>query len=277
MIKLTLFDKLKILFDLMIGSPLFILIFIFSILTLCILLDLKDKQKNVTKLSLAGIYLLILLVLLIKYHSSALQTIDYFFNNLFIVFYFPNLAVYVVMIIIANILMYKNLFLDKKEPIRIFSLCAYMIIMYLMMLIIHTIGIEKLDVYDQTSVYSSNSIISLVELSNIVFMIWIIALLTNRLIVLLEDRGLIVTNRSKKRIVTKVVEKKVIQKVPVQIPVNKEVIKEITVPVEKEIIKEVEVPVEKIIYKDKKEEDRFTKEEYIIMSEILKKIQKDIK
>ena len=58
MLKLGLFDKIKILFDLMIGSPLFIFLFIFSILTLCILLDLKDKQKDITKLSLAGLYLI---------------------------------------------------------------------------------------------------------------------------------------------------------------------------------------------------------------------------
>ena len=149
-----------------------------------------------------------------------------------------------------------------------------------MMLIIHTVGTEGLDVYEITSVYSSNTMISLVELSNIVFVLWIIALLTDRIVYLLENGGIIVTNRSKKRIITKVVEKPVIQKVPVQIPVDREIIREIPVPVEKEIIKEVkvEVPVEveKIVYKEKHDEP-FTKEEYIIMSEILKRIQKDEK
>jgi hypothetical protein len=330
MLKLTLFDKLKIMFDLMLDSPLFIFLFIFSILSLCILLDLKEKNKNVTKLSIAGVYLVLIIALIIKYHSSVLQTLDYFFDNLFIIFYFPNLAVYVVMIIISNILMFKNLFLDKKEPIRVISLCAYILIMYMMMLIIHTVGIEGLDVYDQASLYSNTNVLTLVELSNIIFGIWIIALLIDRIIFMLENKELIVTDRSKKRIVTRIVEKPVIQKIPVQIPVEKEVIREVQVPVEKQVIKEVikevpiekevikevkvevpvekevikevikevpvekevikevpvagkeivkevkvEVPVERIIYKDK-EEDMFTKEDYIIMSEILKRIQKDM-
>ncbi len=322
MLKLTLFDKLKIMFDLMLDSPLFIFLFIFSILSLCILLDLKEKNKNVTKLSIAGVYLVLILTLVIKYHTSVFNTLDYFINNLFIVFYFPNLAIYVVMIIISNILMFKNLFLDKKEPIRVISLCAYVLIMYMMMLIIHTVGIEHINVYDELSVYSNTNVLSLIELSNIVFVIWIIALLIDKILYMLENKEVIVTNRSKKRIVTRVVEKPVIQKIPVQIPVEKEVIKEVPVPIEKEVIKEVikevrvevpvekeiikevkvevpvekevikevpvptgkeiikevkvEVPVEKIIYKEKEEKDMFTKEEYIIMSEILKRIQKDM-
>ena len=225
MLKLTLFDKLKILFDLMIGSPLFIFIFIFSILTLLILLDLKDKNKNVAKLLIGGIYLVLIIILLVKYHTSVLQTLDYFFDNLFIIFYFPNLAIYVVMIVVSNILMYKNLFLDKKEPIRVVSLCAYTIIMYLMILIIYTVGVEGLDVYEETSIYSSNNMITLVELSNIVFVLWIIALLTDRLLYLLENKQLVVTNRSKKRVITKVVEKPIIEKYPIEIPVEKEIIK----------------------------------------------------
>ena len=49
-----------------------------------------------------------------------------------------------------------------------------------------------------------------------------------------------------------------------------------------EVIKEVkvEVPVEKIVYRDKDNNDlnvdMFTKEEYIIMSEILKRVKKDM-
>ncbi len=89
MLKLTFFDKLKILFELVLSSPFFIFLFIFSLLALCILLDLKDKNKKKMKISIVGIYIIVLLAMIIKYHTEVFSVIDYFVNNIFILFYFP--------------------------------------------------------------------------------------------------------------------------------------------------------------------------------------------
>ena len=123
-------------------------------------------------------------------------------------------------------------------------MASYSIIMYLMLLIIYTISTESIDVYSQLTMYSNKTLLVLIELSNIIFVIWMLLLLINKLLDFLETKG----------IHTKSL-------IPNIYP-NKEI-----VTIEKEIIKEV--PVEKIIYKEKKEE-LFTKEEYLMMVDILR-------
>ena len=271
MLKLTLFDKFKILFELMLASPFFIFLFIFTLLALCVLLDLKDTDKKKARLSILGIYLLVFIVLIIKYHSSLLSVLDYFVNNVFIIFYFPNLAIYTFMILIINVIMIKSLFLKKNEPIRVINLTLYSVIMYLMLLIIYTVSKENINVYDQASLYTNGNILALVELSNIIFVVWLIILLLDKILFLLENKGVLRTRRT----ITKVVEKEVVKEVQVpvyeqiEVPVEKEVIKKVPV----EVIKEVQVPVEKEVIKEVPVEKEVIKE---VPVEVVKEVIKEV-
>lgn len=265
MLQLTLFEKLKVLFDLILKSPFFIFLFIFTILIFIILLDSKNYKRKKIKKYIFGIYLLVFIAVIIKYHASFLSLLDYLVNNVFIIFYFPNIAVYGLMIIIINIIMLKSLFTNKDKVLRVINIASYSIIMYLMLLVIHTITTEKLDVYNQISLYSNEKALVLIELSNIIFVFWMILVIINKLLDYLETKGI----KTKSRIIS--------QEEDIRIEyIEKEIIKE--VPVEKEVIKEVikEVPVETIIYKEKpeemytKEEYTFSKEEYLMLLRILK-------
>lgn len=248
MLKLTLLEKLKILFDLVLASPFFIFLLIFTILVFIILLDSKNYKRKQVQTYIMGIYILVFVAVIIKHHSSFLSVIDYLVNNVFVIFYFPNIAIYATMIIFINIIMLRSIFSKKDKVIRTLNMASYSVIMYLMLLIIYTISTENIDVYSELNMYSNQTLLVLIEISNIIFVIWMVLLLINKLLDFLETKGI----RTKSRI-------------PNIYP-NKEIIT-----VEKEIIKEVikEVPVEKIIYKEKKE-DLFTKEEYLMMIDILK-------
>lgn len=256
MLQLTLLEKLKILFDLILASPFFIFLLIFTILVFVILLDSKNYKKRQVQTYISGIYILVFIAVIIKHHSSFLSVIDYLINNIFVIFYFPNIAIYAAMIIFANILMLKSIFTKKDKVIRTLNMASYSIIMYLMLLVIYTISTESIDVYSTLTMYSNQTLLVLIETSNIIFVIWMILLLINKVLDFLETKGI----RTKSRIPNIYPDKEIIT-------VEKEVIKEVP----KEIVKEVvrEVPVEKIIYKEKKEE-LFTKEEYLMMLDILR-------
>lgn len=267
MLQLTLFEKLKVLFDLILGSPFFIFLFIFTILVFIILLDSKNYKRKKIKRYIFGIYLLVFISVIIKYHSSFLSILDYLVNNVFVIFYFPNIAVYALMIVVINIVMLKSLFSNKDKVLRVINIASYSLIMYLMLLVIHTVTTENLDVYDQISLYSNQNALVLIELSNIIFIVWMVLVLINKLLDVLETKGI----KTKSRFISQTDE----DGVRIEY-IEKEVIKE--VPVEKEVIKEVikEVPVETIIYKDKpeemytKEEYTFSKDEYLMLLRILK-------
>ncbi len=255
MLQLTLFEKLKILFDLILASPFFIFLFIFAILVFLILQDTKYYDKKLVKEYIIGIYVLVFIAAIIKYHSSFLSLLDYLIDNIAVVFYFPNLAIYMAMILISNIIMLRTIFKDSDKVSRTLNIAMYSTIMYLMLLTISIISTETLNVYDQVSLYQNSNVLALVELSNTIFIIWMLLAIINKLLDVLEVKGLKIKSKlfpERPRIITKYVPKEVIKNVPV------------------EVIKEV--PVEKIIYKEK--EETFTKEEYKIMLHILKSINK---
>lgn len=258
MLQLTLLEKLKILLDLILASPFFIFLLIFTILVFVILLDSKNYKKRQVQRYIFGIYLLVFIAVIIKHHSSFLSILDYLMNNVFVIFYFPNIAIYAAMIIIINIIMLKSIFSKKDKVIRTLNMASYSLIMYLMLLVVYTITTENIDVYNELSMYTNSTILTLVELSNIIFVIWMVLLLINKVLDFLETKGI----KTKSRIIT-TNDKEIVT-------VEKEIIREVPI----EVIKEVPVEVEKVIYKEKQEE-MFTKEEYLIMLNILKKNYKE--
>lgn len=274
MLQLTLLEKLTILFDLVLASPFFIFLLIFTILVFVILLDSKNYKKRQVQTYITGIYMLVFIAVIIKHHSSFLSVIDYLVNNIFIIFYFPNIAIYSAMIIFINIIMLKSIFSKKDKVIRTLNMASYSIIMYLMLLIIYTISTEQVNVYSELTLYSNKTLLVLIEISNILFVIWMVLLLINKLLDFLETKGIRTKSRipniyPDKEIIT--IEKEVVKEIEKEVikEVEKEVIKEVEVV--KEVVKEVikEVPVEKIVYKEKTE-DIFTKEDYLVMLNILR-------
>ncbi len=236
MLQLTLFEKLSILFDLILADPFFIFLFIFTILSILVLLDSRKNDKNKTKEYVFLIYAAIVIASIVKYHSSIWSLFDYLVNNVFVIFYFPNIAVYALTIIIANALMVKNLFGEDDKVKRGINITMYGIIMYLMLLAITTITTESLDVYDQLAIYANKSMLSIIEVSNFIFVIWILLLLINKLLDVLENKGVHIKSKvSKPQVITKYIER--------------------------------EVPVEKVVYK---EQELFTEEEYLYLLKILK-------
>lgn len=257
MLQLTLLEKLQKLFDLILTSPFFIFLLIFTILVFIILLDSKSYKRKKVRNYIIGIYTLVFVSVIIKYHSSFFSVLDYLVNSVFVIFYFPNIAVYGLMILIINIIVLMTIFNKKDKVTRVLNMTSYTIIMYLMLLVIHTITKEGLDVYDSVTLYTNQDILILIELSNILFVIWLILLGINKILELLETKGIKTKSRlfknNKQGIVTEYIEKEVIREVPV------EVIKEVPVPVE----------VERIVHKQRYE-DMFTKDEYMLMLQILK-------
>lgn len=245
MLELTIIDKLKILIDLVLKSPFFIFMFVFTFLMFIILLDSKNYKRKKIKKFIFSIYILVFIAIIIKYHTSFISVFDYLMNNVFVVFYFPNIAIYGLMILITNIVMLRHLFSNNGKIIRTINIASYSIIMYLMLLVIFIITKENIDVYNQVSLYSNEKILSLIELSNIIFVFWMILNLINKIVNFFINKKSVIINQD--GVLVKYIEKEVIK----------------------------EVPVEKIIYKEKpeehnKEEYTFTKEEYLTLLNILK-------
>ena len=170
---ITLQDKLDVVIKLT-STNLFyqVALIILIFLSFLLIITNKNNKKDSIKTFLT-IYLLTFLVILIKYSKSLSTMFDYF-----IIFYFPNIAVYFLGIIITNIITLVSIFSKKtKKNIKVINSIMFCIINYLLIMILNIINTKKLDVFDPTSLYENKNIHTLIELSSNIFIIWIVFLI----------------------------------------------------------------------------------------------------
>lgn len=258
--RLTMLDKLSSLWKTSISAPVTIILIIFVIGIIYITSNTNKKKIQQTKKIYIVLYTIAILILLGTSFNSISDIIENFNKNLFIVIYFPSLAVYSLAIIITNVIFLKTVFDTKiNKIIKKINITVFIVIMYIFSLLVHIINKEELNVFKQESIYSNQNAHALIELTSIIFITWIMFIIIYK-IYKKDNKGQI-----KKVIVTK------------EIPVEK-VIEKIVYVEKPNTNKKVEVlePYET----DKnfnKNTDDFTLQEYKTMLQILKNSNKKAK
>lgn len=178
MTRLSLLDKLMILFNVIKSSNIYlVLLGIFIVIfTIVSIITIKNKKLGRTIYGMGMISIIIYLV--ISYHPYLLKMFQYMMDNFFIALYFPTLAIYLAAIIIMNIIIWKTVFSNKSSKfIKILNTIIYFIMNYLLILNCSVITKEKLDVFDQSSIYQNDQARALIELSSVIFILWIVFLI----------------------------------------------------------------------------------------------------
>lgn len=208
MSKLSLLDKLSLFIDVAKDSlwSVLILLILMGLVYLFSQTDKKTMKRN--KIIYIGFSLLMLIILFIVYLPSIGKVFDNMMNNLFIVIYFPSLAVYFAAIIATSIILWVSLFSYKtSELIKRLNLVMYLIINYLFALVLYVINTKKLDIFSTESIYSNREATALIELTSIIFVVWILFLMIYKLV-------LKYLRREYREPVKKVVVKKEVKKLP---------------------------------------------------------------
>ena len=208
MSKLTLWKKLTIFWQVSKSSYLFLIVLAVLLILGFIFLTTNKRNSKRRKLVYIISSAVILVLMIAFYHGSLASIFDYMMNNLFIAIYFPNLAIYFAAIIIMNVILWVSLFSFKTTNIiKKVNVVIYVIMNYLLALLLSVINTNKLDIFNQASVYGNNDARALIELSSFVFVIWIIFLVIYKLI-------LIYLRKDYKPKVKKVIVKKTVKKLP---------------------------------------------------------------
>lgn len=174
MFEISISEKIEILKKIMTSSvapllALFIIVFI-GFLFITTNRHNREESKKVYIL----LYVIALIALIIRYNSYFMSFIDYFMNHVFILIYFPNLAVYLLAIIITNIIMWKTLFKSDDKALKVINTIAFCSIHYLFILLLSVIASKGLDIFEMTSIYGNKTAYTLIELSSFAFVIWIL-------------------------------------------------------------------------------------------------------
>lgn len=189
MSRLSLADKLKILGDVTSSSGLFVVAIVILVALALLVITTNTKTKKISKFVCIAIYGSITLVSLIFYREELFNMFDYMMNNFFIAVYFPNLAIYFAAIIATNIILWISIFNRKiTKWIRVINTIVFCIIHYLLILIINIITTNKLDIFEQTSIYQNEKALALIELSSTIFIVWILFLIVYKLIRIYQQK-----------------------------------------------------------------------------------------
>lgn len=185
MTKMSLGDKLGILLDVSKSSKLFFIAFLVIIFIGFIFITTNKKNRKTTEKIYLAMMSFTLGIIVIAYHSSLAKMFDYMMDNLFIIIYFPNIAIYIAAIIISNIILIISIFNFKVPKIlKNINIIVYCIINYILVLLLNVITTNNLDVFVQESIYGNQKAQALIELSSIIFVIWILFLIVYKLIMI---------------------------------------------------------------------------------------------
>ena len=181
--QLSILDKLKVLFDLTMNNKWFILIIALLILISIVFITTSRKNIKKNRKIVISTYILVILAIIIIFNKSILSMYDSMMNDLFIIFYFPNISVYVAAIIATNIIVLTSVFSKKTSKInKVINSIVFFLLHYILVLILNVISTNNLNVFNQQALYKNTDIHSLVELSSNIFIVWIIYLVIYKII-----------------------------------------------------------------------------------------------
>lgn len=174
---LSLITKLQTVFDLITSKNLYLMILALIIVLTIIFITTNGSNRKQSKKTYILLYLAGFIFIVFQYGSSFMTLLDYAINEVFITYYFPNIVIYLLMLIITNVVLFKTIFSNKADfKLKVINSSAFAIIMYLFILAISQVNSLELDVFNITELYSSNAVRSLLELSMFIFVFWMVVL-----------------------------------------------------------------------------------------------------
>lgn len=172
---LNLIEKFKVIFQYMFSSFLSIEMLVLSLLVFLILLINVKKDNHIVQVVAVGVYLGFVIGILISYSTYVKSCIDSFVKAILNYIYFPSTIAYFFIIIFVTFLMLYTLFSKKITKFKkIFNYLFFSILYFFFMSFVSLAAYDKVDLLDITKLYENNIILSIVQISNFILVIWII-------------------------------------------------------------------------------------------------------
>lgn len=165
------------------------LIFLVLLLIIVILLDLLyGKNKKETKVLYGFVVALLLIYTMFSYYKPLLNIVDVYISNIIKITYFPSIIEYFSMILITIIIQIVSI---KKCSNVQKNINIWVGILIELLFIINIIAMNgiKVDLSSVVSIYENDLLLSIFQLTGIIFVVWIIInLLTFIVSLYLTDR-----------------------------------------------------------------------------------------
>ena len=179
MIQTSILDQIILFFNIfMKQTNKYIILGITIGIILLFILANKFKNKKITKVICFIIYFSIFGYLIYMYHGEILNLLDYLMDNLVRLLLFPNLAIYILVLVIVNIFIIKSTFSNKDSDFqKIINIIYFGLFNILFYLIVNNIINNQINVYEQLDIYTNKELLNLIVLNMKIFVIWLFTIL----------------------------------------------------------------------------------------------------
>lgn len=178
MIPASFLEQMIKLGKLLFSSPIYIGLFlIFFLLFLFQFLNVK-RNNLIVKVFVSCLFLGFLLFAILGYHEAILTGLDYMIERLVLNLYFPSLAIYVIVILFSYII-FIGTTLGKRfsTVVKRINTAFFSFLQFLFSLFLIVVITNKIDISSRISMYQSSEVTILLQVSMILFVIWLLALM----------------------------------------------------------------------------------------------------
>lgn len=163
------FSVFKTTFSSFLGIELFLLCTFFLVISI---LNIKQKEKVINYFTLAIFSMFIVLLIIFNLDYTG-YCIDKVLKLILKYIYFPSTVVYFYMEILVVTILMITVFSKKITDFKkIFNYVVFTLFNLLFFLFISVISYNKIDLASTIDLYNNNSILSLVQVSNVLFVMW---------------------------------------------------------------------------------------------------------
>ncbi len=190
MIKFSANNFIGTLISIITDSPTSILFIVLgTIFTVAMIINVK-KNKTIGKTLFIAGWIFIILFIIIKYNEYISKLFDNLINNVFMQIFFPNLATYIIIIVITNFIFLRTVLNKSTKTIeKIVNSMFFSTIMVLMVYTLDLIIENKINIYAQKELYTNKQVLTLIESTTIIFSGWILIIFSKFLITKLVEKS----------------------------------------------------------------------------------------
>lgn len=172
---LSLIDKIGTIFKYIFSSFLSIEMFIMSLLLFIILVvNLKRKNTFVQMLAI-GVYIGFIIGIFVSYTTYVKTCVDSFIKGVMNYIYFPSPIVYFFIIVFVTVMILITLFSKKLTMFKkVINYLFFSTLYFLFMSFIALGAYHGVDLVDTSVLYQNDTILSIVQISNFLLLIWLI-------------------------------------------------------------------------------------------------------
>ena len=172
---LSLFEKFGTIFKYIFSSFLSIEMFVLTILLFIILVVNLKRKNTLVQMIAIGVYIGFIVGIFISYTTYVKTCFDSFTKLVMNYIYFPSTIVYFFIVLFITIIILYTLFSKKMTTFKkVFNYLLFSIIYFLFMSFISLGAYDGVDLLNTPLLYENDTILSLVQISNLILVIWII-------------------------------------------------------------------------------------------------------